>query len=118
LPSLEIRKGFHLYTSDDNEIQSIVERSTSGELKNEKGYIEDNLVNYNFEGIKYYAFESEPENLETVPVYRMLNSQSGAHLFTVDQNEINYIQENLPNFSTEGNSGVAFYVFELGQETM
>jgi hypothetical protein len=43
----------------------------------------------------------------------MLNNQSGAHLFTVDQNEINYIRENLPNFSVKGNGGVAFYVFEL-----
>ncbi|MGD1919424.1 MAG: hypothetical protein ACFCAD_11350, partial [Pleurocapsa sp.] len=47
--------GAHLYTMDLNEKKSI----------------EANLPNYDFEGIKYYAFEFEPENLETIPVYRM-----------------------------------------------
>jgi hypothetical protein len=152
-------KGLHLYTSDENEIKTVIEQSATGQLnyryeeekfrvltddrdaltgedisgvkpvyrffntetgahlytmdENEKGYIKDNLINYNFEGVKYYAFESEPEDRETVPVYRMLNNQSGAHLFTVDQNEINYIRENLPHFSAESGDGIAFYVFEL-----
>lgn len=155
----QYEKGFHLYTSDANEIQVVLDQSAAGELaysyeaekytvltdnkdaltgetvegvkpvyrffntetgahlytmdENEKGYIQDNLSNYSFEGIKYYAFESEPEDRETVPVFRMLNGQSGAHLFTIDQNEINYIEENLPHFSTEGNGGIAFHVFEL-----
>ena len=81
------------------------------EIKKEA--ILDNLPNYAFEDIKYYAFESQPENLETLPVYRMLNSDTGAHLFTVDSNEVNHIQNNLPNYSLEGDSGVAFYVFAL-----
>lgn len=152
-------KGFHLYTSDTNEIQTILDQSNTGELnysyeaekytvltdnkdpvtgqelggikpvyrffntqigshlytmdETEKKYIEDNLANYNFEGIKYYAFQEKPADMETIPIYRMLNSQSGAHLFTVDQNEINYIRQNLPNFSIEGSNGIAFYVFEL-----
>jgi peroxidase len=89
--------GAHLYTMDEVE----------------KEYIEDNLSNYTNEGIKFYAFEEAPENIETVPVFRMLNSQSGSHLFTTDQTEIDYIQENLPNFSPEGNNGVAYYVVEL-----
>ena len=89
--------GAHLYTMDENE----------------KNYILDRLPNYGFENIKYYAFESQPENLETFPVYRMRNSDTGAHLFTVDQNEVNYIRNNLSNYSLEGNGGVAFYVFAL-----
>ena len=43
----------------------------------------------------------------------MLNSDTGAHLFTIDQNEVNYIQKNLSNFSFEGNGGIAFHVFAL-----
>ena len=43
----------------------------------------------------------------------MLNGQSGAHLFTIDPNEINYIEENLPHFSMEGGDSGAFHVFEL-----
>ena len=155
----QTQKGFHLYTSDINEIDYIKTQSARGDLNYsyeaekytvlnsdrdistgeviedvlpvyrffntetgahlytmnevEKNTILENLPNYAFEDIKYYAFESEPENIETLPVYRMLNSNTGAHLFTVDQNEVNYIQANLPNFSLEGNNGVAFYVFAL-----
>ena len=152
-------KGFHLYTSDINEIDHIKQQSAVGNLNYnyeaekytvlesdkdrltgedieeakpvyrffntntgahlytmndfEKEVILDTLPNYAFEDIKYYAFESQPENLETLPVYRMLNGDTGAHLFTVDLNEINYIQENLPHYSLEGDNGVAFYVFAL-----
>ncbi len=155
----QFEKGFHLYTTDDNEINVVQEQSAAGQLsyqyeaekytvlsdnkdaltgetlegvkpvyrffntdtgahlyttdENEKSVIEDTLPNYNFEGIKYYAFESEPTELDTIPVFRMLNNDSGSHLFTIDQNELNYIQENLPNFSFENNGNAVFYVFEL-----
>ncbi|MEM7592970.1 MAG: hypothetical protein AAF383_15880 [Cyanobacteria bacterium P01_A01_bin.83] len=89
--------GAHFYTNDENE----------------RDFVEDTLANYNFEGIKYYAFESEPTEIETIPVFRMLNNDSGSHLYTIDQNEVNYIQENLPNFSFENNGDAVFHVFEL-----
>jgi hypothetical protein len=154
----QYNKGFHFYTADENERQSVLDRSKSGELQynyenqaysvltsdrdsltgqiieyaqpiyrffnrqtgahlytmdeREKNNIIDNLKNYNDEGVAYYAFESQPENIDTVPLYRMLNTQSGAHLFTTSRNEFDTIQETLPNFQAEGNEGVAFYVFE------
>lgn len=154
--------GFHLYTSDANEIATIRELSDAGTLpynyeaekftvladerdsitgaiiegakpvyrffntatgshlytmdENERGFITENLDNYSFEGIKYYAFEQQPQNIETVPVFRMLNGISGSHLFTIDQNEVNFIKENLPQFSVEGDSGIAYHVFELEAE--
>ena len=89
--------GAHLYTMNEDE----------------KDYVIDNLSNYNFEGIKYYAFEIEPENVETIPVYRMLNTQSGAHLFSSDLNEIGYIEENLPHFAMENEGNAVFHVLEL-----
>ncbi len=89
--------GAHLYTADENE----------------RSVIEDTLTNYNFEGIKYYAFESEPTDVETIPVFRMLNGDSGSHLYSSDQNELNHIQENLPNFSFENNGDAVFHVFEF-----
>lgn len=89
--------GAHLYTIDENE----------------KDFVIDNLANYNFEGIKYYAFESAPTGIETIPVFRMLNNDSGSHLYSIDQNELDYIDANLPNFSWENNSNAVFHVFEL-----
>jgi hypothetical protein len=89
--------GAHLYTMDETE----------------KTFIEANLANYSPEGIKYYAFESEPENIETIPVYRLLNSDSGSHLYTIDSNELSYIQDNLSNFTLENNGEATFHVLEL-----
>ena len=64
-------------------------------MKNGAREILENLPNYAFENIKYYVFESEPENIETLAVYIMLDSDTEAHLLTVDQNEVNHIQANL-----------------------
>ena len=89
--------GAHLYTTDENE----------------RAFIEANLANYSSEGIKYYAFESEPENIDTIPVYRLYNSDSSSHLYTIDPNELSYIQENLPHFTLENNGEATFHVFEL-----
>ncbi len=155
----QYEKGFHLYTSDSNEVSHIKQKRIIGELKynyetakyqvladdkdlisgekiagvepvyrffnnetgahlytmdeNEKNHILNNLANYSFEGIKYYAFESEPENLSTIPVYRMLNRGSGTHLFSTDTNEINHIKTTLPDFTMENNGDAAFHVFAL-----
>ena len=89
--------GAHLYTMDENE----------------KSFIEANLSHYSFEGVKYHAFETEPADIETIPVYRLLNGDSGSHLYTIDQNELNYIQEKLPNFTLENNGEPTYHVFEL-----
>ncbi len=89
--------GSHLYTMDENE----------------KTFIEQKLTNYSSEGVKYHAFEFEPAAIETIPVFRMLNSDSGSHLYTIDRNELNNIQANLPNYSLENNGNPVFHVFEL-----
>ncbi|MEO0834643.1 MAG: hypothetical protein AAFY16_01380 [Cyanobacteria bacterium J06642_3] len=155
----QFERGFHFYTTDDNEIDFIQEQSAAGNLsyqsegdrysvlsddkdvltgetldgvtpvyrffntqtgahfytndENEKNFVEDTLDNYNFEGIKYYAFESKPTEIETIPVFRMLNNDSGSHLYTINQDEVSYIQDNLPNFSLENNGDAVFHVFEL-----
>ena len=88
--------GAHLFTMDVNE----------------KDYILENLDNYALEGTAFYAFETAPEDIATVPVYRMYNGDTGTHLFTSDSNEFDYIQENLAHFSVEAANGVAFYAVE------
>ena len=155
----QYERGFHFYTTDDNEAGVIQQETTAGNLsynyegesfgaltsdkdsltgeviqgaeevyrffnadtgahlytmyEAEKEYIETSLDNYSFEGIAYYAFESEQQGIDTIPVYRMLNGDTGTHLFSTDSNEIGHIQDNLPNFSLEGDNGVAFYVLEI-----
>ncbi len=89
--------GAHLFTMDVNE----------------KDYIIDNLDNYTLEGTAYYAFENEQENIPTMPVFRMLNGNTGSHLLTSDEKEFKYIQENLPHFSVEADNGIAFHVLDL-----
>ena len=157
----QFERGFHFYTADANESQSIQTRSQAGELsysyensaytalgsntdaltgeviegakpvyrlyntttgahrytmdENENDYIQNNLDNYTSEGVAYYAFESNPAELDTIPVYRMLNGGNGTHLFSADQNEVNFLQDS-NDFSVEGNDGVAFYVFGLPVE--
>ena len=155
----QYQQGYHLYTSDINEINHIKAKSETGELaynyeaeqyqvladnrdaitgeelegvqpiyrffntttgahlytmdENEKNVIQDSLPHFNYEGITYYAFASEPENLETIPVYRMFNNNSGAHLYSSDRNEIDNIQDTLPHFSMENSGNAVFHVFEL-----
>ncbi|MDJ0588508.1 MAG: hypothetical protein QNJ72_00745 [Pleurocapsa sp. MO_226.B13] len=156
----QYEKGFHFYTADENEREYVFERSIDGELKydyegvayrvlasdkdsltgetiegakpvyrffntdigahlytmdeNEKDYILENLSNYSFDGVNYYGFEFQPEDIETVPLYRMYNTQSGSHLFTIDSNEFNTIRnsEEFSYFNVEGNEGVTYYVME------
>ena len=79
---------------------------------NEKDYILNNLGDYEDRGIAYYAFEAEPEDIETIPVYRLLNEDTGTHLLTSDRDEIDYIQNNLSNFTLENNSEAVFYALE------
>ncbi len=88
--------GAHLYTMDENE----------------KNYIRQNLGYYSFEDVAYYAFNSQPKNIETIPLYRMLNTQTGSHLFTTDTNEFNVLSQTQPQFQIEGNGGVTFYVLD------
>lgn len=92
--------GAHLYTMDENE----------------KNTIRQNPGSYNFENVAYYAFDSKPQNIETIPLYRMFNIQTGSHFFTTDTNEFNVLSQTQPNFRPEGDlggvKGVTFYVLE------
>lgn len=156
----QYEKGFHFYTADENERESVYERSIDGELnykyenvayrvlasdtdiltgnkiegaspvyrffnqdtgshlytmdEGEKNYIDANLDNYSFDGINYYGFESPPEDIETVPLYRMYNTISGSHLFTTDVNEFNTLNnsEEFSYFKAEGNEGITYYVMD------
>ena len=74
----------------------------------EKEYISDNLANYDFENVAYYAYETPQEN--TVPLYRFYHTIVDTHFFTPLASERNYIKENLLWYQEEGDGGIAFYV--------
>jgi len=50
-----------------------------------------------------YSFD-----MDTVPMYRFFNTNTGAHLYTISQVERDYILNNLPHYNYEG---VKFYVY-------
>ncbi|MEM6611813.1 MAG: FG-GAP-like repeat-containing protein, partial [Cyanobacteria bacterium P01_C01_bin.72] len=84
--------GFHFYTTSTGE----------------RDYIIDNLSNYQYEGGADVAADPLLENPEVVPVYRLFNNETGSHLYTTSQTEVDFIQANLPNLTLEGE---AFYAY-------
>ena len=88
--------GAYLYTTDENE----------------REFIEENLDNYTQESDSFSVFAEEPDNLDTIPVYRFLNTSTGAHFYTPSAVERDAIEDNLPNYNAEG---IAFYTFAAGE---
>lgn len=84
--------GIHLYTISE------VERD----------FVQENLSNYTFENVAYYAYETPLEN--TTELYRFYQSASDFHFYTPSVAERDFILENLPQYQLEGNEGVAYYV--------
>ena len=84
--------GVHLYTIDETE----------------RDVIQETLPSFVFEGISYYAYETEQEG--TIPLYRFFNPGVGAHFYTPFAVERDNVVENLPEYQLEGDSGIAFYV--------
>ena len=86
----------YLYTMDENEVD----------------YINENLDNYSLEDVTMYGFEERPSRIDTIPIYRLLNTETGTHLFTTSADEIASIQTHDDNFRSEG---TAFYAIEVQQ---
>lgn len=88
--------GVHLYTISE------VERDAT-----------ENLDNFSFEGEAFFAYDSEVEG--SIPIYRFFNSTTGAHFYTPNAAERDNVEDNLPDFQSEG---IAYYAlpFETGTE--
>ena len=87
--------GVHLYTTNEIEKDNIIE----------------NLDNFVFEGVKFYAYETEVEG--SMPIYRFYEPSLGVHFYTPDENEKNSVEENLDNYNYEG---IAYYAMPLEAE--
>lgn len=91
------------YTTDENERDAILET----------------IPQYELEGISFIGV-APPEDGEDItglsPVYRFFNNTSGVHLYTADESEKTFIQENLDNYTLEG---IPYYGFDgPGEDTV
>lgn len=80
----------------------------------EKDSIIENLSNYEYEGESFIGAPNPEDDLTgVVPVYRLFNTDTGVHLYTDSQVELDYVTENLSNYTLEG---VAYYGYESQQQ--
>ena len=84
--------GVHLYTTSE------VERDS----------VRENLDNFTYEGVKFYAHETEAEG--SMPVYRFYEPTLGVHFYTPNELEKDSVMENLDNYTYEG---IAYYADPL-----
>ena len=87
--------GVHLYTISEAE----------------RDNINNNLANYNFEGIAYYGYESDLSG--AIPLYRFYNPVTDIHFYTSSAVERDAVLASLPDYQLESNDGIAFYVEPL-----
>ena len=82
----------------------------------EKDAILATLPQYEFEGLSFVGApngEQEDVLTGTSPVYRFLNKNTGVYLYTVDENERTFVEENLDNYTLEG---TPFYGYDTQEE--
>ena len=84
--------GVHLYTTSEIERDSVIE----------------NLDNFTYEGVKFFAFENQVEG--SIPVYRFYEPTLGVHFYTPSEFEKDSVIENLDNYNFEG---IAYYAMPL-----
>ncbi|MEO0835276.1 MAG: peroxidase family protein [Cyanobacteria bacterium J06642_3] len=77
----------------------------------EKNYVQDNLSNYAFENVAFYAYDTPQEN--SIELYRFYHSEGDFHFYTPSADEKDYVVDNLPQYQLEGDGGVAYYVEPL-----
>ena len=63
------------------------------------------------EGAAFTAFDTQVEG--TLPVYRFFDSGTGAYFYTSDENERASVEQNLPNYASQG---IAFYSYPLNAD--
>ncbi|MEM7595577.1 MAG: hypothetical protein AAF383_29430, partial [Cyanobacteria bacterium P01_A01_bin.83] len=88
----DLNSGVHFYTAD----------------KNERDYVYDRLSNYTYEGASYQGINSTNET-ESSSIYRFYNQDLGTHFYTIDENEKNVVEQELDNYSYEGEVFSAYH---------
>ena len=68
----------------------------------ERQVVLDTLPQYELEGLSYVGAPNVDPLTGTSPVYRFFNTSTGVHLYTADENERAFVEENLNNYVAEG----------------
>ena len=71
----------------------------------ERDTVLETLPQYDLEGVSFVGAAPPPEGEDITgisPVYRLFNVNTGIHLYTVDENERTFVEENLENYTLEG----------------
>ena len=86
--------GVHFYTASELERDSII----------------NNLSDYTYEGASYIAAAETADPItQAKPVYRFFNTHTGAHLYTMSEQERDSVNNTLSNYTYEG---IAYYGYE------
>ena len=68
----------------------------------ERDTILETLPQYELEGSSFIGAPNVDPLTGTSPVYRFFNTSTGIHLYTADENERAFVEENLDNYVAEG----------------
>ena len=79
----------------------------------ERDSILNNLPQYELEGVSFVGAPSVDPLTGTSPVYRFFNQDTGIHLYTADENERAFVEQNLDNYVLEG---TPYYGYDTQQE--
>ncbi|MEL6438324.1 MAG: peptidylprolyl isomerase [Cyanobacteria bacterium J06621_8] len=80
----------------------------------ERQFVADNLPNYNFEGGAFVSVDPFTGSPEPQEIFRLLNQDTGTHLYTISEFEQESVVNNLPNFSLETSSFFGYAEAEEG----
>ena len=104
-------EGVEVYRFFNNDLK--LQFYTTSEV--EKDSILANLPQYELEGVSFIAAPDPGEQDITgvSPVYRLFNTATGVHLYTISEAEKDSVVANLPNYVLEG---VGYYGYDTQQE--
>ncbi|MEM8720420.1 MAG: hypothetical protein AAGE84_14140 [Cyanobacteria bacterium P01_G01_bin.39] len=88
--------GVHLYTVSE------VERDAT-----------ESLSNFSFEGEAFFAYDTQVDG--SIPIYRFFNPTTGTHFYTPSATERDNVENNLPEFQSEG---IAYYALPIESEVI
>ena len=88
--------GVHLYTISETERDATQE-----------------LSSFSFEGEAFSAYETQVE--DSIPIYRFFNPSTGAHFYTPSADERDNVENNLPEYESEG---IAYYALPVDTEIL